>query len=93
MYPGFFTPLENLKDTLLMFKGSKRIEGVLYAHDDGILNVTELSEGRSFPFPTNSFIATGRVYLGLKIHSSKFGGNKVEHLKRKLHIAYSLMAI
>ena len=76
MYPGYFTPLENLKITLLMFKASKRIEGVLYAHDDGILNVTELSEGRSFPFPTNSFIATGRVYLGL---------NETKHLKRSTY--------
>lgn len=63
MFHGYFTPLENLKDTLLRFKDSKKIEGVMYTHDDGIMNITELSEG-TYPFPTKSIIATGLDSVG-----------------------------
>lgn len=55
---GYYTPLENLKDTLLRFKDSDKIEGVAYAHDDGILNATELSQG-AYPFPADKIIAPG----------------------------------
>lgn len=81
MRPGYFTPLENLKDVVLRFKGSNKIEGVLYAHDDGILNITELSEGGRYPFPTHNFIATGRLYLHANTPSSKLGRNRKKTLK------------
>ena len=57
--PGFYTPLENLKNTLLRFKNSSKIEGVIYVHDDGILNITDLSNGGQYPFPTDQIIANG----------------------------------
>jgi hypothetical protein len=41
--------------TLLQFKESNVIEGVLYTHDDSLLNLTVLSQG-TFPFPTQSII-------------------------------------
>jgi hypothetical protein len=87
MLPGFFTPLENLKDTLLRFKDSKKIEGVMYAHDDGIMNITELSEGRSYPFPSKSFIGTGRIYLdSLHLYSTtKLEKEMKHHLKKSAY--------
>ncbi len=54
---GFFSPLENHMNTLLEFKDSPSIEGVLYAHDDAILNVTELSKGE-YPFPSEDIIGS-----------------------------------
>jgi len=56
--PGYYTPLENLKNVLLNYKDSSGIEGILYAHDDLILNVTELSESK-FSFPSTSIIMVG----------------------------------
>ena len=52
---GYYGPVENLMNALLLFKNSSKIEGVLYAHDDTVLNVTELSQGL-YPFPTNTII-------------------------------------
>ncbi|CAJ1928236.1 unnamed protein product [Cylindrotheca closterium] len=49
---GFYNPLSNLMRTLLRFENSSTIEAVLYAHDDALLNLTELSEGK-YPFPTD----------------------------------------
>lgn len=54
---GFFSPLGNLRDMLLAFKNSTMIDGVLYAHDDAILNITELSQGQ-YPFPTSKIMHT-----------------------------------
>lgn len=48
-------PTENLMNALLRFKDSSEIEGMLYAHDDVLLNITDLSQGL-YPFPTNSMI-------------------------------------
>lgn len=59
---GFYSPLENLKNTLLHFKASQQIEGVIYAHDDLILNITELSNGQ-YPFPTDSFISNRMSHM------------------------------
>jgi hypothetical protein len=56
-YVGYFSPLDNVKNVLLSFSASSKIEGVLYTHDDGILNVTEISRGE-YPFPTQDIIAT-----------------------------------
>ena len=59
---AFYTLLENLKNTLLRFKDSEQIEGVMYVHDhdhDGIVNTTELS-GVAYPFPTYDFILIGQ---------------------------------
>lgn len=43
---GFYSPLENQMNTLLRFKDSDKIDGVVYVHDDGIMNITELSQGK-----------------------------------------------
>ena len=61
---AFYTPLENLKNTLLRFKDSEQIEGVMYVHDhdDGIVNTTELSGG-AYPFPTHDIILVGQEPL------------------------------
>lgn len=56
-YAGWFSPFDSLKNVLLSFSNSSKIEGVLYTHDDGILNVTELSGGE-YPFPTQDIIAS-----------------------------------
>ena len=61
-YAGYFSPLDNLKNVLLSFSASSKIEGVLYTHDDGILNVTELSGGE-YPFPTRDIIASEEPLL------------------------------
>ena len=54
---GWFTPLLNHMNLVQEFKDSDTIEGVLYAHDDGILNVTELTQGQ-YPFPSQDIIAS-----------------------------------
>jgi len=56
---GFYNPMSNLMRTLLRFSNSSTIEAVLYAHDDALLNLTELSEGK-YPFPTDKIIANRR---------------------------------
>ena len=53
---GYFQVTDNLKNTLDYFKNStQKIESVMYLHDDGIINTTEVSQGR-YPFPTNEII-------------------------------------
>jgi len=54
---GLFTPLLNHMNLVREFKDSNTIEGVIYAHDDGILNVTELTQGQ-YPFPSQEIIAS-----------------------------------
>jgi Protein of unknown function, DUF288. len=67
---GYYTPLENLKNTLLYFKNSSKIEGVLYAHDDAILNITQLSNGQ-YPFPSDSFISNRFFHMRLATSEAK----------------------
>ncbi|KAL3939578.1 MAG: hypothetical protein SGBAC_005725 [Bacillariaceae sp.] len=55
-YLGFYNPMSNLMRLLLRFSNSSTIEAVLYVHDDALLNLTELSEGK-YPFPTDQIIA------------------------------------
>ena len=53
---GYFQVTDNLKNTLDYFKNStQKIKSVMYLHDDGIMNMTEVSQGR-YPFPTNEII-------------------------------------
>jgi hypothetical protein len=60
---AFFSPVSNLMHTLLQFKKSHVIEGVLYLHDDALLDMNVLSQG-VFPFPTQSIIGNslGRAF-------------------------------
>ena len=46
---GFFTPTENIMNTVVLFKNSSKIECVLYVHDDGLLNITELASKKAEP--------------------------------------------
>ncbi len=60
---GFYAPLENHMNTLLEFRDSPIIEGVLYTHDDSLLNFSELSRNEN-PFPSEDIIASdysGRI--------------------------------
>jgi len=82
---GYFTPLENLKNTLIRFKDSTKIEGVMYVHDDGIMNVTELSEG-AYPFPADKIIATDDWnlpdpyrYIDIRKHKKPYHANKCSY--------------
>lgn len=52
---GYKSPMRNLKNVLLAYNKSTQIEGILYVHDDAILNETELSFGQ-YPFPTDKII-------------------------------------
>uniref|UniRef100_A0A6S8YTD0 Uncharacterized protein n=1 Tax=Chaetoceros debilis TaxID=122233 RepID=A0A6S8YTD0_9STRA len=63
---GFYSPLENQMNTLLRFKDSDKVDGVIYVHDDGIMNVTELSQGK-YPFPHNDIIGSGDGYSYMDI--------------------------
>ncbi len=54
---GFYAPLENHMNTLLEFRDSPVIEGVLYTHDDSLLNFTEISRN-GYPFPSEDIIAS-----------------------------------
>ena len=56
---GFYSPLSNLRNLLLEYKNSTTIEGILYIHDDAIMNVTRLAEDR-YPFPTHQILSTIR---------------------------------
>jgi hypothetical protein len=56
---GYFQVTENLKNVLLHFKNRRNIESVMYFHDDGMVNITELSRGQ-FPFPTHDIIGNYR---------------------------------
>jgi hypothetical protein len=58
---GFYSPIENLMRALQHYKNSSAIKGVLYLHDDVLLNLQELTTTRgsshSF-FPTHDIIAS-----------------------------------
>ena len=57
---GFYTPIKNLLAAVQDFRtSSPPIEGVLIAHDDLLLNVTELSKGQ-YPFPTDEIIVANQ---------------------------------
>jgi len=56
---GYLQVTENLKNALLYFKNVTNVDSVMYFHDDGMINVTELSQGQ-YPFPTNDIIGNYR---------------------------------
>ncbi|GFH56576.1 hypothetical protein CTEN210_13052 [Chaetoceros tenuissimus] len=56
-HPGFIKPYENLASMLMRYKDSSKIEGVLYAHDDALLNFSSLSQGM-YPFPSEQMLGT-----------------------------------
>jgi len=56
---GYFQVTENLKNMLLHFKNRGDIESVMYFHDDGMVNITDLSMGQ-FPFPSHEIIGNYR---------------------------------
>jgi CTP:molybdopterin cytidylyltransferase MocA len=54
---GLHSPSEKLMWTLQQYQYIEAVlEGVLYIHDDAILNITQLSQGQ-YPFPTDRIIA------------------------------------
>ena len=40
---GFYSPMENLLRTLQQYKSVKGVKGVLYAHDDALINITNIA--------------------------------------------------
>jgi len=48
--------------TLAHYQNSSKVDAVLYAHDDLIINTTELSQG-SYPFPTDAVIGNTKIML------------------------------
>ena len=57
---GFYAPFENQMNALKLFANSTKIEGVIYVHDDALMNVTELSQGL-YPFPTKEMIGNNFI--------------------------------
>lgn len=43
---GLVSPLENHANALLHYGNNQKIDGVLYMHDDAMLNITEITNGR-----------------------------------------------
>lgn len=43
---GFVSPYENQMKALLLYEDNKNIDGVIYVHDDGVMNVTEIANGK-----------------------------------------------
>ena len=43
---GYVSPYLNQMNALLRFKDDDKVNGVLYVHDDGILNMTEIVKGK-----------------------------------------------
>ena len=53
---GFYSPLSNFRNLLLEYKNSTIIEGILYIHDDAIMNVTQVAANK-YPFPTHQILS------------------------------------
>jgi len=53
---GFYSPTESLRDVMVRYQNDNKIEAILYAHDDALVNVTHLTQGGVYPFPTDAFI-------------------------------------
>jgi hypothetical protein len=64
---GWFAPMDNLQRTLQEYKDVKGIEGVLYTHDDALLNLKIILNGSS-SFPTHEIIGNGK---GLRFKDGK----------------------
>lgn len=73
-------PTINLTNALLHCKNSSEIEGVLYAHNDLILNVADLSQGL-YPFPTN-FIIENALQMKKK-HSESYADLRIADDKKE----------
>jgi len=54
---GYYSPIKNLALTLEEHKNSEGIDGVLYLHDDALLDMRELAQG-VHPFPSNKIIGS-----------------------------------
>ena len=64
---GLYSPLSNLRNLLLEYKNSTTIEGILYIHDDAIMNVTEVAENR-YPFPTHQILSNYEYHSHRRIN-------------------------
>lgn len=60
---GWYSPLDNLRRVLLMYKDSPYVKGVMYVHDDGLVNFTEITQG-IYPFPTDAIVLTPFNFFG-----------------------------
>jgi hypothetical protein len=53
---GFTSPIENLASTLQQYKNDKTVSGILYAHDDMLLNPTKYFN--NFTFGSNNILTS-----------------------------------
>lgn len=61
---GWFAPIDNLQRTLQEYKDEKDVEGVLYIHDDALLNMKVILNGSS-AFPSQEIIGNSKGKLGV----------------------------
>ena len=73
---GYHSPLSSLNKLLREYKNSTTIEGILYLHDDAIMNMTQLAEDR-YPFPTDQILSTS-YYDSARRRTSKNGKGSCE---------------
>jgi hypothetical protein len=83
---GYFSPTSNLMHTLLQFKESHVIEGVLYMHDDALVDMNVLSQG-VFPFPTESVIGNT---LGKSFEDLSYKDPRVEPDEQTARFVYRI---
>ena len=75
---GFYSPMENLKNTLQQFKSVSAVDAVLYIHDDALMNVTNVLAG----IPASNAVIVSR-------HPS-IAGNRTRSRKDLLSMSYTL---
>jgi len=55
---GYFSPVMNFWSSLLTYSENPRIEGVIYLHDDAMLDMGQLTQGH-YQIPTNRIMLSG----------------------------------
>jgi hypothetical protein len=87
--PGYYAPFENQMNSLKRFANSTKIEGVIYVHDDALMNVTELSQGL-YPFPTKEIIGNNFM-IGKKVDDLSYRDVRTFHdRERAARLSYRL---
>ena len=82
---GFFSPVENLALTLRQYKDVEGIDGVLYAHDDALINIQNLTMGLT-AFPSHAIIGTDHDELPMPYEDM----TKVMDAKAHSRVSYSI---
>jgi hypothetical protein len=56
---GYYSPMENLMLSLMEYNNTPGIDGVLYLHDDALLDILEMT-GSQYPFPAENIIVSSK---------------------------------